>query len=71
MTLILEEASTVVHLVKETTVHRGIRTVTTKCGYPLAPDDYKHQPYEWTAWDSRVTCPNCKWKDPVDSIQAG
>lgn len=61
MTLILQEAPSIIHLVKEVEVKKGLRFAKVKCGASLAPDDPRARPIEWVSADSLVTCPDCKW----------
>lgn len=59
MILTLEEGSKVIHLVKEVKCERGVRVSTVKCGKKIH-DDANTEASEWTAWDSRVTCKECR-----------
>lgn len=59
MIITLEDPSDVVHSVKEVKCEKGARKANVRCGLVIV-DDQNAAPTEWTVWESRVTCPNCK-----------
>lgn len=59
---VVEKKSPLIHMVTEVWVKGAVRYSKVKCGAEvqlLSPSD---RPFEWTAFNSRVTCPLCKWK---------
>lgn len=53
-----------VHALKEVSTDRGARTITVKCGAPM-PTYRTHETLAGaTGFNSRVTCPACRWTPP-------
>lgn len=53
-----------VHLLKEVSTDRGARTIVVKCGAKM-PTYRTHETLGGaTAFDSRVTCPSCRYPQP-------
>lgn len=68
---VLEEGSSLVHLVREVKCKSKVRQAQTKCELTII-DDADTRPEEWTGWNSRVTCPRCvsmvsRYRDISDS----
>lgn len=53
-TFVLEDVTSIVHLIRESTSKDKKRVITTKCGTDVGRDDGLV-----TGWDSDVTCPKC------------
>lgn len=51
---VLEDVTSLVHLIREVSSKNGRRTFTAKCGAEVGVDDGLV-----SAWDSDVTCPGC------------
>lgn len=50
--LYLEEG--LVHMGKDISLKQGVTTILTRCGETV------HDKIHWTAWESEVTCEDCK-----------
>lgn len=60
------EKRALVHMLTEVWVKGAVRYSTVKCGAEILPFASTERPFEWTAYNSRVTCPDCKWKPHAD-----
>lgn len=57
----LQRHDPTIHLVKEVTTRGGMVMAKVCCGQQIAPHVKGDPPVGYTGWDSRVTCPICKW----------
>lgn len=49
-----------VHQLKDMTVVKGQKCPTVKCGAELSPRSPDEDNRDWTAWDSLMTCEDCR-----------
>lgn len=51
-----------VHQLTEMKVVKGQKIPTVKCGEKLSPRSAEEDNPDWTAWDSLMTCEECRGK---------
>lgn len=50
----------IIHLVKEIKTEKGVSYPTVKCGAKVDNHPTHEPTFEYTVWDSRITCVDCK-----------